>query len=148
MVRYPLFGLCLTLSLFSPIAVFATHTHTHTQQEQEPTPISMRAAESLLGQPNVYFLDVNTPEIWHRGRIPGAIYINQENWQSLLPHDRQATLIFYCANQLCLASHDAAKMSMALGYHHVFHMADGIFGWITSGRPTEKDDSPSSTARH
>lgn len=148
MLRHPHFALYLTLSLLFPLAPLAAPSHSNVQDAQEPTPISMRAAEALLGQPNVYFLDVNTTEIWQQGRIPGAIYINREHWQSLLPRDRQATLIFYCANKLCLASHDAAKMAMALGYRHVFHLADGIFGWITSGRPTEKDEGPASTLTH
>ncbi|ACR70769.1 rhodanese-like domain-containing protein [Edwardsiella ictaluri] len=110
-------------------------------EAHEPSVISMRAAEALLGKPNVYFLDANTPEIWQQGHIPGAIYINQDNWPALLPTDRQATLIFYCANRLCMASYDAAGTAMALGYRQVFHMVDGIFGWITSGRTIEKADA-------
>lgn len=117
-----------------------------TSSEHEPPIISMREAESLLGQPDVYFLDVNTQEVWQQGRIPGAIYINKADWQTLLPADHQARLIFYCANRLCLASHDAANMAMDLGYTQVFHMADGIFGWILSGRPVEKDESPATDA--
>ncbi|WP_392398229.1 rhodanese-like domain-containing protein [Edwardsiella piscicida] len=131
-------AMLLALTIVSGVACAAD---TPAPAPHEPPVISMRAAEALLGKPNVYFLDANTPEIWQQGHIPGAIYINQANWPALLPADRRATLIFYCANRLCMASYDAAGMAISLGYRQVFHMTDGIFGWITSGRAIEKADT-------
>lgn len=102
------------------------------------SPISLKQAERLLGQKDVYFFDVNPEDIWQQGHIPGAININKPDWQSLLPQNKTATLIFYCMNKLCLASDEAAKTTEKLGYAHVFTMPEGIFGWMSSGRDLEK----------
>ncbi|QIZ75472.1 rhodanese-like domain-containing protein [Ferrimonas lipolytica] len=100
--------------------------------------ITMQEAESLVGQEGVYFYDVNTLELWAEGFIPGAVHFFVEDWKSLLPEDKDAHLIFYCANRLCNASEIAAYSVMKLGYTHVRQMPDGIFGWRMSGRPTEQ----------
>lgn len=103
------------------------------------SPISLKQAEQLLGQKNVYFFDVNPEDIWQQGHIPGAVNINKPDWQSLLPKDKTATLIFYCMNKLCVASDEAAKATEEMGYTHVFTMPEGIFGWMSSGRDLEKE---------
>ncbi len=37
-----------------------------------------------------------------------------------------------------MASHDAAREAVKLGYTNVFVMPDGIFGWVKAGKPVEK----------
>ncbi|AZQ13160.1 MULTISPECIES: rhodanese-like domain-containing protein [Shewanella] len=106
--------------------------------EAELNQISMMEAESLLGQPNVHFFDVNTLEIWADGYLPGAVFFNVRDWQKLLPANKSATLVFYCANRLCTASVLAAREVMKLGYTDVRQMPDGVYGWRISGRPVEK----------
>ncbi|QLE87126.1 MULTISPECIES: rhodanese-like domain-containing protein [Shewanella] len=100
--------------------------------------ISMAEAESLLGQKDVLFFDVNTLELWAEGFIPGATFINVDNWQDLLPKEKDKVMVFYCANRLCNASEIAAREVMKLGYTNVRQMHDGIYGWRLSGRPTER----------
>ncbi len=101
-------------------------------------PISMREAESLVGKEGVYFFDVNTMELWAEGYIPGAVYFNVKNWKELLPKNKDAVMVFYCANTLCTSSAMAARETVKIGYTGVRHMSDGIYGWRLSGRPTEK----------
>ncbi|MGL5728695.1 MAG: rhodanese-like domain-containing protein [Plesiomonas sp.] len=107
-------------------------------QEIELNPISMREAETLVGKEGVYFFDVNTLEIWAEGFIPGAVFFNVHNWRDLLPKNKDAVMVFYCANPMCTMSNLAARETMKLGYTGVRHMADGIYGWRMSGRKTEK----------
>lgn len=106
--------------------------------EIQLNPISMMEAETLVAQSGVYFFDVNTLEIWAEGFIPGAVFFNVQNWRELLPKNKDAVMVFYCANRLCTASNMAARETMKLGYTGVRHMADGIYGWRLSGRVTEK----------
>ncbi len=101
-------------------------------------PISMREAESLVGNEDVYFFDVNTLELWAEGFIPGAVYFNVKNWKELLPKNKDAVMVFYCANTLCTSSAMAARETVKLGYTGVRHMAEGIYGWRLSGRVIEK----------
>ncbi|MGL5666096.1 MAG: rhodanese-like domain-containing protein, partial [Shewanella sp.] len=77
--------------------------------EIQLNPISMREAETLVGKPGVYFFDVNTLEIWAEGFIPGAVFFNVQNWRELLPKNKDAVMVFYCANRLCTASNMAAR---------------------------------------
>ena len=106
--------------------------------EIQLNPISMMEAETLVGKQGVYFFDVNTLEIWAEGFIPGAVFFNVQNWRELLPKNKDAFMVFYCANRLCTSSNMAARETMKLGYTGVRHMADGIYGWRMSGRVTEK----------
>lgn len=106
--------------------------------EIQLNPISMMEAETLVGKQGVYFFDVNTLEIWAEGFIPGAVFFNVQNWRELLPKNKDAVMVFYCANRLCTTSNMAARETMKLGYTGVRHMADGIYGWRMSGRVTEK----------
>jgi cytochrome b subunit of formate dehydrogenase/rhodanese-related sulfurtransferase len=102
-------------------------------------PISISRAEQLLGQENVYFFDANTEETVEKfGYIPGAIYINEDNWTRRLPEDKSATLVFYCLNRLCYASSGGALTAQKLGYKRVYVMLDGIEQWILSGNPVVK----------
>ena len=98
--------------------------------------------EALLGKAEVFIYDVNTPELWAQGHLAGAIFISQPKIGRFLPHDKSAILIFYCANRLCTGGEQAARAAMRLGYHHVFVMPEGIFGWAASGRPLERGGGP------
>ena len=106
--------------------------------EIQLNPISMMEAETLVGKQGVYFFDVNTLEIWAEGFIPGAVFFNVQNWRELLPKNKDAVMVFYCANRLCTSSNMAARETMKLGYTGVRHMAEGLYGWRMSGRVTEK----------
>lgn len=57
--------------------------------------------EHRLGQPNVYVYDGNGDETYHNNHVPGAVRLLSKNITAdKLPQDKNATLIFYCANML------------------------------------------------
>jgi len=70
------------------------------------------------------------------GFIPGAILLSDyETYAaSELPADHGEPLVFYCANEQCDASHEAAKKAVALGYRDVKVLPAGIIGWSKSQR--------------
>ncbi|ENY3658671.1 rhodanese-like domain-containing protein [Campylobacter jejuni] len=104
------------------------------------TPISMKDAEKLLGQKNVYFVDVNSKEEREvAGNIPNAVLVDAQNWQNLLPDDFNATLIFYGSNRFTFDASNIANLSQKLGYTHVYVMLDGIESWVLSGRKVQKE---------
>lgn len=100
--------------------------------------VSIPEAEQLFTEPGVHIYDVNTLELWAEGYIPGAEFFNVGNWQKLLPKDKNALIVFYCANRLCSSSEIAAYETMKLGYTNVWQMPDGIYGWKLSGRQFER----------
>jgi rhodanese-related sulfurtransferase len=99
--------------------------------------VSTDEVEKFLGKPGVYLLDVDVPKIWKEHHLPGAIHITGPNLKRFLPADKNAILIFYCAEPRCSASESAAAEAVRLGYTRVYVMPEGIFGWVNAGKPTE-----------
>ncbi len=87
---------------------------------------------------NVFVFDANGPERYKSGHIPGAVLVAHDGVKAdVLPADKAATLVFYCFNPKCSASHQAAESARALGYTNVYVLPEGIDGWQKAGRATE-----------
>jgi len=93
----------------------------------------------LITSGTAAIFDVNGRDRYAKGHLPGASWMAFDDVKpSDLPPKKDHTLVFYCANELCSASHDAARQAVALGYSKVFVMPAGIYGWEKAGRPTER----------
>jgi rhodanese-related sulfurtransferase len=89
----------------------------------------------------VHVYDANTDDIRKKeGIIPGATKLASiTSYETqVLPTDKSAKLVFYCANTMCTASHSAAKRAIAAGYKNVSVLNEGIQGWKKAGQQTEK----------
>jgi rhodanese-related sulfurtransferase len=73
------------------------------------------------------------------GVVPGAVLLSDSETFNVseLPADKSKTLVFYCANTQCGASHEAAGRALTAGYSHVEVMPDGIAGWVKSGKKVQ-----------
>ena len=81
---------------------------------------------------NVAILDANNVEARKdAGVVPGAILLTSYNQYAVseLPKDKSTTLVFYCYNSYCQASHAAAQRAIDAGYKDVKVMKAGIEGW-------------------
>ncbi len=86
--------------------------------------------------------DANPIEMYERGRLPGAVWIKFNGvTRDALPPDPGAKLVFYCANELCTASDDAARAAVGLGFTDVSVMPAGYFGWKKAGKPIERPNA-------
>jgi rhodanese-related sulfurtransferase len=104
--------------------------------------LTLEEVAAKLGQPGVYLFDANPKEFYEHGHLPTASWVKFDAvTEDVLPKDRAATLIFYCANELCTASHTAAQSALALGYANTFQMPQGFIGWKKSGRPLVRPDA-------
>lgn len=74
------------------------------QKMPEPEPFgrfTVDQVERRLTQPNVHVYDGNSPETYAENHVPGAVNLNSKDIKDgVLPADKDATLIFYCANEL------------------------------------------------
>ena len=90
---------------------------------------------------SVHVYDANNQEVRKaNGIIPGAVVLansSQYDTAKVLPADKTAQLVFYCANTACSASHSAAKRAVGAGYKNVAVLADGIEGWKKAGLKTQ-----------
>jgi rhodanese-related sulfurtransferase len=73
------------------------------------------------------------------GTLPGAVLLTDSETFNVseLPADKSKTLVFYCANTRCGASHTAAEKALTAGYTNVKVMPDGIAGWVKAGKKVQ-----------
>jgi rhodanese-related sulfurtransferase len=102
--------------------------------------ISHDELKAAIAGKKVTLLDCNGTETYGKGHIPGAIDFTKtkDSIASMLPKDKGALIVAYCANENCTAYQQGAKAAKELGYTNVKHYAKGIMGWKDSGEPTEK----------
>lgn len=102
--------------------------------------ISMADAEKLFNDKKATFVDTNYQEMRNSiGYIEGAILVNDQNWLTKLPADKNTVLIFYSLNRISYEAGEAAIQAQNAGYKNSFVMIDGIEGWVTSGRKVIKE---------
>ena len=82
-------------------------------------------------------LDVNPEGIFKKYHVPRSKNVAFNNLSEALPKDKSKKLIFYCMNEMCTASHQAAETAVKNGYKNVARMPSGIGGWLNAGLPTE-----------
>jgi rhodanese-related sulfurtransferase len=100
--------------------------------------ISIDALASALQEKAVTVIDNNTDETYRKNHIPTAVHMDpSEAGASVLPADKSASLVFYCKNTMCMASHMGARVALGKGYTHVQVLPDGIDGWMKAGKPVE-----------
>lgn len=83
--------------------------------------------------------DANGPDFRVKnGAIPGAVLLTSSSSYDLkeLPTQKDAALVFYCANTMCSASEAAAKRASAAGYTNVAVLPEGLMGWKAAGQKT------------
>jgi rhodanese-related sulfurtransferase len=101
--------------------------------------VSIDELDRMLVSHAVQAVDANGVDTRKRmGLIPGAILLSDAPALDNLPPDKDETLVFYCANDACRASHDAAQNAILAGYKHVRVLPDGIAGWVKAGKKTAR----------
>jgi rhodanese-related sulfurtransferase len=121
---------------FVPLASYACEGH---EKSASVKMVSLDEAAKLQKDAQASFLDANSPDVRAKwGVIPGATLLtNFAQYQTAeLPKDKDAKLVFYCANTRCSSSHQAAARALKAGYTDVNVLPDGIIGWKSAGQPT------------
>lgn len=108
--------------------------------DQVPT-ITIEELDAKLAGKDCQAVDANGEGTRKKlGVIPGAVLLTDSEAYSAseLPADKSKTLVFYCANTHCGASHEAAARALTAGYTNVKVLPDGIAGWVKAGKQTQK----------
>ncbi len=117
-------------SLFFVLTMFTGYA-TAAEQVQE---VSIEDVQKFVQDKtvNVVILDANNSDARKdAGVVPGAILLSSYNQYAIseLPKDKNTTLVFYCYNSYCQASHAAALRAIGAGYKDARVMKAGIAGW-------------------
>jgi len=63
--------------------------------------LAVDQVERRLDRPDVFVFDGNPPDVYAANHLPGAVRVqHQDITVSVLPRDKDATLVFYCMNEL------------------------------------------------
>ena len=101
--------------------------------------VQAKMADAKAGKLALFIFDNNGKERFEKGHVPGAKWVKGDEVNaSVLPADKQATLVFYCGNEQCSACHNGASGALALGYKNVYIMPAGIAGWEKAQKPVER----------
>lgn len=100
--------------------------------------ISLEEVNRLIAKSaNVFIYDANVESTRNNvGVVPTAQLLEsavEMDPAKVLPKNKKSQLVFYCANQMCTASHIAAEKAIKAGYTNVSVMVDGIYGWQKAG---------------
>jgi rhodanese-related sulfurtransferase len=140
-----LFSLAVATSLIVPTAALACDgAEMHQAKAGEPVKATVADVASWTKEKKAIPVDANGKETrLSQGVIPGAVLLTSSSTYDVkeLPADKTSKLVFYCANQKCGASHQAAKRAMENGYTNVAVLPEGIAGWKQAGQPTAKPNS-------
>lgn len=120
---------------FVPLASYACEGH---EKKTAVKMVSLDEATDLQKNKQASFLDANAADIRAKwGVIPGATLLTSfaDYKTAELPKDKDAKLVFYCANVRCSASHKAAAKALQAGYTDVNVLPEGIIGWKNAGKP-------------
>jgi rhodanese-related sulfurtransferase len=102
--------------------------------------VSVDELDTMLAKHECQPVDANGERTRQKlGVIPGAVLLTDSDTflPSELPSDKSKTLVFYCANTSCGASHEAAEKALTAGYKNVKVLPDGIAGWVKAGKKTQ-----------
>lgn len=137
-------SVALVLTAVAPAAALACNAHADNQQAAAPKPepktVSINELALLTEAKQAQPIDANGAETRAKfGVIPGATLLTSAGSfdpAKELPAAKGSKLVFYCANERCTASHQAALRAIGAGYTDVSVLPDGIKGWKDAGQRT------------
>ena len=132
-------ALALTVALAAPAAVFACDGTENHAEANSPKKVTVAELAKLNSAKQATVLDANSNEFRAKnGVIPGAILLTSSSQFAVseLPAKKDAKLVFYCASEMCGASHGAAQKAVEAGYTDVAVLPDGLMGWKKAGQKT------------
>ena len=102
--------------------------------------ITIGELKSAMASKSVTLLDANGTDSYKEGHIPGAVNFESKkaHLAKVLPKDKNALVVAYCAGPQCQGYQAAAKAAEKLGYKNVKHLTAGISGWHDAGEKMEK----------
>ena len=114
------------------------------KQAKQATPaiqkVNVQELAQLRDQKKSVVYDANGAETRQKmGIIPGAKLLTSAvkyDPAKELPASTSDKLVFYCSNEMCGASKQAAKRAIEAGYTDVAVLPEGIAGWKAAGQPT------------
>lgn len=99
--------------------------------------IALTTVNEICSQKGVHIFDVNGFAEYQRRHLPKAVHLDLPFCSTLLPTDKEATIVFYSRNAKCAMAGIAAAHAKRLGYKNACQMKAGIEEWVRMNYLTE-----------
>ena len=128
-----------SLALLALVPAFAT-TLLHPRRPAFTEKIregEIAVAEAMRNPADYLWIDARSAARFAERHIPGALPLNEDAWDDLLPAVLQAwptdrPAIVYCDSRACEASEDVAKRLREFGVAPVFALKGGWEAWLSA----------------
>jgi rhodanese-related sulfurtransferase len=100
-----------------------------------PDPFEVTLAQEKGWGAAVLWIDARPQEEYEKGHIPGALSLNEDDWNNLLPAvlaawSPERKLVVYCSRVSCNASHGVAeRLRNEAGLKNVYVLPGGWEEW-------------------
>jgi rhodanese-related sulfurtransferase len=109
---------------------------------QSPIPVSetVTVAQARAWGHNAIWVDARPDEEFARDHVPGALSLNEDRWNELLPQflaawSPEKKIVVYCSSQSCNASREVARRLRAEAQlKNVFVLEGGWEEWLKTKR--------------
>ncbi len=110
--------------------------------------IALEEAYRLFRERRSVFVDARSEEEFRAGHIPGAHFLNHDNFEEsvstfrdLIPSD--TVLVTYCSGEGCGSSREVAELLHEEGFSDIRLFSGGWDRWKQKGYPEEPGRAPS-----
>jgi rhodanese-related sulfurtransferase len=140
-VRFSLVGQVVALALlaFLPAIGQAVYFRDRISWESPvPESQSVTATEARAWGDNAIWVDARPDEDFARDHVPGAIPLNEERWNELLPQtlalwSPEKKMVVYCSSQKCNRAVEVAqRLRKEALLKNIFVLKEGWEGWLAA----------------
>jgi rhodanese-related sulfurtransferase len=109
---------------------------------QSPVPASqsVTVTEARAWGDNAIWIDARPDEDFARDHVPGAVSLNEDRWNELLPQalavwSPEKKMVVYCSNQNCNRAVEVGeRLRKEAQLKNIFVLKDGWEGWLAVAR--------------
>lgn len=121
--------------------LFSRHTEGGLARAMWPAEVpTVDIPQALSWGDSVVWVDARSQTDFDESHIPGAVLLNEENWETLLPGfmsmwSPDLRVIVYCSSKACHSSESAAlRLRRDLGGGHIYVLKGGWEAWVQHGK--------------
>jgi rhodanese-related sulfurtransferase len=131
-------ALLVTLAFVPAIAQAVYHRDRVSWQAPAVAKYEVTLAQTADWGDTVMWIDARPDEQFDRQHVPGALLLNEDRWNELLPQMLQVwspdkRIVVYCSSQSCAASHEVARrLREEAGLENVSVLHGGWEAWLAT----------------
>lgn len=135
--------LIAVLSLIAGLLTLAVHPRAPNWDPWNPEEGAWSIDDALAADSPILWIDARSEEEYFTGHIPGAILVNEDDWESGLGRlfevwEPEQVLVVYCGAEACMSSRVVMRrLREDLQEDKIYYLEGGWSVWRAAGLPVE-----------